>query len=61
MTTGLTPIGPSDGARWAQERSRAISNAVERLTGSVDEGIFPKVRNYTKVTSQRTWTSDDPR
>jgi hypothetical protein len=61
MTSRLGPFGESDGARWlAQERSRAIFNAVNRLTGSVDEAFFPKGRNYTRVTSQRTRTSDGP-
>jgi hypothetical protein len=44
----------------SQDRSRAIFNAVNRLTGTVDEAVFPKVRGYTTATSLRTWTSDGP-
>lgn len=43
-----------------QDRNRAISNAVNRLSGTVDEAIFPKARGYTRATSLRTWTSDVP-
>ena len=43
-----------------QDRSRAIFNAVNRLSGTVDEAIFPKARGYTRATSLRTWTSDGP-
>jgi hypothetical protein len=59
MTTGFGPYADFDGARWAQQRSRAIFNAVNRLTGSVDEAVFPKVRNQ-RTTSLRTWTTDEP-
>ena len=62
MTSGIEPSGVPGGALWrGQDRSRAIFNAVNRLTGTVDEAIFPKARGYSKVTSLRTWTTDDPR
>ena len=61
MTTGIGPSGESGGTLWrGQDRSRAIFNAVNRLTGTVDEAIFPKARVYTRATSLRTWTSDAP-
>jgi hypothetical protein len=62
MTTGIGPSGESGGALWrGQDRSRAIFNAVNRLSGTVDEAIFPKARAYTRVTSLGTGTSDAPR
>jgi hypothetical protein len=42
------------------DRNRAIANAVSRLSGTVDEAIFPKARGYTRATSLRTWTPDEP-
>ncbi|HZB43371.1 MAG TPA: hypothetical protein VE487_20545 [Ilumatobacter sp.] len=61
MTIGIEPSGEWGGTLWrGQDRSRAIFNAVHRLSGSVDEATFPKVRSYTRVTSTRTWTSDRP-
>jgi hypothetical protein len=61
MTTGIGPSGESGGALWrSQDRSRAIFNAVNRLSGTVDEAIFPKARGYTRVTSLRTGTSNAP-
>jgi hypothetical protein len=61
MTSGIGPFGDAEGALWrGQDRSRAIFNAVNRLTGTVDEAIFPKARGNTRVTSLRTWTTDGP-
>jgi hypothetical protein len=61
MTTGIGPSGESGSTLWrSQDRSRAIFNAVDRLTGTVDEAVFPKARGYTRATSLRTWTSDAP-
>ncbi len=61
MTTGIGPSGEPGGTLWrSQDRSRAIFNAVDRLTGTVDEAVFPKARGYTRATSLRTWTSDTP-
>jgi len=58
---GLGPSGETGGALWrSQDRSRAIFNAVNRLTGTVDEAIFPKALGYTRPTSLRTWTNDRP-
>jgi hypothetical protein len=58
MKPGIELFGDADGASWrGQDRSRAISNAVNRLTGTVDEAIFPKARAYTRATSLRTTTT----
>jgi len=59
MTSGIGPSGESGGTLWrGQDRSRAIFNAVNRLTGTVDEAYFPKARGYTRATSLRTWTNE---
>jgi hypothetical protein len=58
MKSGIDLFGDADGALLrGQDRSRAISNAVNRLTGTVDEAIFPKARGYTRATSLRTSTT----
>jgi hypothetical protein len=61
MTTGIGPSGTSGGNLWrGHDRNQAIFNAVNRLSGTVDEAIFPKARSYTRATSLRTWTSEGP-
>ena len=61
MTTGIGASGASGTNFWrGQDRNRAIANAVSRLSGTVDEAIFPKVRGYSRATSLRTWTNDTP-
>jgi hypothetical protein len=61
MTSGIRPSGEYGGALWrSQDRSRAIFNAVDRLTGTVDDAIFPKARSYPRAASPNTWTSDRP-
>ena len=61
MTTGIGPSGTSGGNLWrGQDRNRAIFNAVNRLSGTVDEATFPKARGYTRVTSLGNGTSNAP-
>jgi hypothetical protein len=61
MTTGIGQSGESGTSLWrGQDRNRAISNAVNRLSGTVEEAIFPKARGYTRAAALRTWTSGTP-
>jgi hypothetical protein len=61
MTTGIGPSEESGGALWrGQDRNRAIFNAVNRLSGTVDQATFPKARAFTRVMSTRTRTSNRP-
>jgi hypothetical protein len=52
VTSGIESFGEGDGALWrGRDRNRAIFDAVDRLTGTVDEANFPEARVHTRAPS----------